>query len=92
MEIKSSTFIVTGGASGLGGATVEMIVAAGGNAIIADVSRTQGEALAAKLGRRAPQDRGSETARVVTRNGPLQRGAGKSRGRKGLFLQPRQSK
>jgi NAD(P)-dependent dehydrogenase (short-subunit alcohol dehydrogenase family) len=53
MEIKSSTFIVTGGASGLGGATVDMIVAAGGNAIISDVSRTQGETLAAKLGKRA---------------------------------------
>ena len=53
MEIGNSSFIVTGGASGLGGATVEMIVAAGGNAIIADVSRTQGEALAAKLGKRA---------------------------------------
>ncbi len=51
MEISKSTFIVTGGASGLGGATVEMIVSAGGNAIIADVSRTQGEALAARLGK-----------------------------------------
>ena len=53
MDIKNSTFVVTGGASGLGGATVEMIVAAGGNAIIADVSRAQGEALAAKLGKHA---------------------------------------
>ena len=53
MDIRNSTFIVTGGASGLGGATVEMIVAAGGNAIIADVSRAQGEALAGKLGKRA---------------------------------------
>jgi NAD(P)-dependent dehydrogenase (short-subunit alcohol dehydrogenase family) len=53
MEIRNGTFIVTGGASGLGGATVEMIVAAGGNAIIADVSRAQGEALAANLGKHA---------------------------------------
>jgi len=53
MEIKNSTFIVTGGASGLGGATVEMILAAGGNAIIADVNKAQGEALAAKLGKHA---------------------------------------
>ena len=53
MEIRNSTFIVTGGASGLGGATVEMIVAAGGNAIIADVSRAQGDALSVKLGKRA---------------------------------------
>ena len=53
MDIRNSSFIVTGGASGLGGATVEMIVAAGGNAIIADVSRAQGEALAGKLGKGA---------------------------------------
>jgi NAD(P)-dependent dehydrogenase (short-subunit alcohol dehydrogenase family) len=49
MDIRNSTFIVTGGASGLGGATVEMIVANGGNAVIADVKG--GEALAAKLGK-----------------------------------------
>ena len=51
MDIRNSTFIVTGGASGLGGATVEMIVADGGNAVIADIRG--GEALAAKLGKQA---------------------------------------
>jgi NAD(P)-dependent dehydrogenase (short-subunit alcohol dehydrogenase family) len=49
MDIRNSTFIVTGGASGLGGATVEMIVANGGNAVIADIRG--GEALATKLGK-----------------------------------------
>jgi NAD(P)-dependent dehydrogenase (short-subunit alcohol dehydrogenase family) len=53
MDIKNSTFIVTGGSSGLGAATVQMVVAAGGNAIIADVNKAQGEALAANLGRQA---------------------------------------
>lgn len=53
MQIKNSTFIVTGGSSGLGAATVEMIVAAGGNAVIADVNKAQGEALAARLGKQA---------------------------------------
>ena len=53
MEIKNSTFIVTGGSSGLGAATVEMVIGAGGNAIVADVSKPQGEALAAKLGKHA---------------------------------------
>ena len=53
MEIKNSTFVVTGGSSGLGAATVEMVVAAGGNAIIADVNKAQGEALAGKLGKHA---------------------------------------
>jgi len=51
MQIKNSTFLVTGASSGLGAATVEMIVANGGNAVIADVSRAAGEALAAKLGK-----------------------------------------
>ncbi len=52
MQIENSTFIVTGGSSGLGQATVELIVAAGGNAVIADVNKTAGEALAATLGAR----------------------------------------
>ena len=50
MQISGSAFLVTGGASGLGAATVRMIVAAGGRAIIADVNRAAGEALAAELG------------------------------------------
>jgi NAD(P)-dependent dehydrogenase (short-subunit alcohol dehydrogenase family) len=53
MDIKGSTFIVTGGSSGLGAATVEMIVANGGNAVIADLNHTAGEALAARLGSQA---------------------------------------
>jgi NAD(P)-dependent dehydrogenase (short-subunit alcohol dehydrogenase family) len=52
MDIRDNTFIVTGGGSGLGGATAEMIVANGGNVIVADISAA-GEAFAAKLGRQA---------------------------------------
>ena len=50
MEIKNSTFIVTGGASGLGAATVRAIVAAGGNVVIADVNADAGTALAKESG------------------------------------------
>ncbi len=50
MEIRDSVFVVTGGSSGLGEATVEILVAAGGKAIIADVNQAAGEALAARLG------------------------------------------
>ena len=53
MEIKDSTFVVTGGASGLGAATVEMFVAQGGNVIIADLAREAGETFASKLGKQA---------------------------------------
>jgi NAD(P)-dependent dehydrogenase (short-subunit alcohol dehydrogenase family) len=52
MDISKSTFIVTGGGSGLGAAAVEMILASGGNAVIADVNGTVGEALALNLGKR----------------------------------------
>jgi NAD(P)-dependent dehydrogenase (short-subunit alcohol dehydrogenase family) len=51
MEIKNSTFIVTGGASGLGAATARTIAAAGGNVVIADVNADAGSALAKELGR-----------------------------------------
>jgi NAD(P)-dependent dehydrogenase (short-subunit alcohol dehydrogenase family) len=50
MEIERSTFIVTGGASGLGAATARMIASGGGNVVIADVKQDEGEALARELG------------------------------------------
>ena len=52
MDIRNNTFIVTGGGSGLGGATAQMIVANGGNVIVADISAA-GEGFAAKLGTQA---------------------------------------
>jgi len=51
MKINGSTFVVTGGSSGLGAATVETILADGGNAVIADVNRNAGDALAKRLGK-----------------------------------------
>ena len=44
MEISGKTFIVTGGASGLGRATAEAILAAGGNAVLLDVNAETGRA------------------------------------------------
>jgi NAD(P)-dependent dehydrogenase (short-subunit alcohol dehydrogenase family) len=52
MQLAGSTFLVTGGASGLGAGTVRMLVAAGANAVIADVDIARGEALARELGDR----------------------------------------
>jgi NAD(P)-dependent dehydrogenase (short-subunit alcohol dehydrogenase family) len=46
-------FIVTGGASGLGGATSTMLARGGGKVIIADVQGDKGEALARELGENA---------------------------------------
>ena len=53
MELEGSTFIVTGGASGLGAGTVRMVVEGGGNALIADLKEAEGQALAAELGKTA---------------------------------------
>jgi NAD(P)-dependent dehydrogenase (short-subunit alcohol dehydrogenase family) len=50
MHIKDSTFLVAGGGSGLGAATVRMIVTNGGHAIIADLNAEAGTRLAAELG------------------------------------------
>ena len=50
MRLKGSTFIVTGGASGLGEATARMVVAGGGNAVLADLKEAEGNALAKELG------------------------------------------
>ena len=53
MQLAGSTFIVTGGASGLGGATARMVVEAGGNVIIADLKEAEGQAHAKDLGANA---------------------------------------
>jgi NAD(P)-dependent dehydrogenase (short-subunit alcohol dehydrogenase family) len=50
MRLDGKTVVVTGGASGLGGATVEAVIEAGGNAIILDVNESTGSALASRLG------------------------------------------
>src|SRR5712672_988761 len=53
MQLKGSTFIVTGGASGPGEGTVKMLVEAGANAVIADLQVDKGESLAKQLGAKA---------------------------------------
>jgi len=50
MQLERNTFIVTGGASGLGAATARMIVAGKGSVVIADLSEREGSALAGELG------------------------------------------
>ena len=53
MQIEGHVFVVTGGASGLGAATVRLITAQGGLVVIADLDRGAGETLAAELGNSA---------------------------------------
>jgi NAD(P)-dependent dehydrogenase (short-subunit alcohol dehydrogenase family) len=53
VQIAGRTFLVTGGASGLGAATARKLAAAGGNVVICDIGAAQGKKLAAELGQRA---------------------------------------
>ena len=53
MDITGKTFIVTGGASGLGRATAEAILAAGGNTVLLDVNAETGAATEQALGPKA---------------------------------------
>lgn len=50
MEIKGNSFVVTGGASGLGGAVSRALAKAGGRVLIADLQTDKGTALATELG------------------------------------------
>ena len=50
MDIQGKVFIVTGGASGLGEGTARMLVANGGQVVIADMQIEKGEAIAKELG------------------------------------------
>ena len=50
MDIKNKTVLVTGGASGLGQATVEAVIAAGGNAVILDINEINAKKLIDELG------------------------------------------
>src|ERR671928_1669520 len=52
MQIKSSVFLVTGGASGLGAATARMAAENGAKVVIADMQAEAGEKLARELGGR----------------------------------------
>lgn len=49
-ELAGKVAVITGGASGIGRATVELFVAEGASVVIADVTDEAGEALAASLG------------------------------------------
>lgn len=50
MKLADNTFLVTGGASGLGEATATAIVEAGGRVVIADLPSSDGKVVAERLG------------------------------------------
>ena len=66
MEIRSAAAIVTGGASGLGGATAERLAKAGALVTIFDLNEELREAKAAELGGRFVKVDVSDEASVDT--------------------------
>ncbi len=68
MELKNKVFIVTGGASGLGFATAQMIVENKGYALLADVNVEAGEAAQKLLGEHAHFVRTDVTDEVSVQN------------------------
>jgi NAD(P)-dependent dehydrogenase (short-subunit alcohol dehydrogenase family) len=53
MNIQNKTFIITGGASGLGLATAQMIIENGGNAVLLDINSVAGEETETQLGKKS---------------------------------------
>eukprot|EP01137_Pigoraptor_chileana_P036355 Opistho-2@31804 len=53
MNIQNKTFIITGGASGLGLATAKMVIDNGGNAVLLDINAKAGEEAENTLGKNA---------------------------------------
>lgn len=53
MDIRNKTFLISGGGSGLGAATAELLAASGANVVIADVNEEKGMALAGEIGANA---------------------------------------
>jgi NAD(P)-dependent dehydrogenase (short-subunit alcohol dehydrogenase family) len=53
MQVKGNTFLVTGGGSGLGQGTAELLVARGANVVVADLNGSAAEAVARSLGENA---------------------------------------
>ena len=50
MQIQNSTFLISGGGSGLGAATARMLIANGANVIVADINKAAGETTVNELG------------------------------------------
>ena len=53
MQIANKTFLITGGASGLGAASARLLAQTGANVVIADVNSETGSALAQEIGTNA---------------------------------------
>jgi NAD(P)-dependent dehydrogenase (short-subunit alcohol dehydrogenase family) len=64
MQIRAGSFLVCGGASGLGAATAERLCADGAHVVIADLNEVEGSATVARLGEDARFVRADVTSEV----------------------------
>src|SRR5437764_11812482 len=64
MQLTGAVALVTGGASGLGAATVRRLVAGGARALIVDRDEAKGPALAAELGQQFAKADVTDAAQV----------------------------
>ena len=53
MQVENSTFLISGGGSGLGAACARRLAGAGANVVIADINPAAGESVAGAIGARA---------------------------------------
>jgi NAD(P)-dependent dehydrogenase (short-subunit alcohol dehydrogenase family) len=53
MQVENSTFLISGGGSGLGAATARLLAESEANVIVADVDHERGEGVAAEIGDKA---------------------------------------
>jgi NAD(P)-dependent dehydrogenase (short-subunit alcohol dehydrogenase family) len=53
MQVENSTFLISGGGSGLGAACARRLAGAGANVVIADINQGAGESVAGEIGARA---------------------------------------
>ncbi|MFG6176857.1 3-hydroxyacyl-CoA dehydrogenase [Halomonas sp. THAF12] len=72
MKCQDNTFLVTGGASGLGEATVRELHGAGARVVIADLNAERGEALASELNENGSGERAAFQRTDVTREADAQ--------------------
>lgn len=66
MQLRDATFLISGGASGLGAATARRFAAAGAHVVLADINTDLGEPLAAELGGRFLRTDVTDEASVQT--------------------------
>ena len=79
VDLNGAGVIVTGGASGLGEASVRRLAAAGANVVIADLNETRGKEIAAELGGGTEfarcdvenDEEVEEVVRIASSRGPL---------------------